>query len=202
MPDPRTVIEDAADLEKDEKKKLVQARKEAEAEKNRQLQKAQRDAETEKKKMQLMEAKADATPSESEDAPEEDRRGGSDLESSEGDDGEEEEFSDGSEGASSGDLHDLPSQNEMKRDLIQAINEEMRERDMLRRENDDLQRNIINMPSEQQFDGGDRHSDLQMNEHKYLNTLANVHQVRINLKETQDRYNKMASELQAKLNEK
>ena len=41
-----------------------------------------------------------------------------------------------------------------------------------------------------------------MNEHKYLNTLANVHQVRINLKETQDRYNKMASELQAKLNEK
>ena len=41
-----------------------------------------------------------------------------------------------------------------------------------------------------------------MNEHKYLNTLANVHQVRFNLKETEDRYNKMASELQAKLNEK
>ena len=41
-----------------------------------------------------------------------------------------------------------------------------------------------------------------MNEHKYLNTLANVHQVRFNLKETQDRYNKMATELQAKLNEK
>lgn len=41
-----------------------------------------------------------------------------------------------------------------------------------------------------------------LNEHKYLNTLANVHQVRFNLKETQDRYNRMASELQAKLNEK
>ena len=41
-----------------------------------------------------------------------------------------------------------------------------------------------------------------MNEHKYLNTLANVHQVRINLKETTDRYNKMAAELQGKLNEK
>lgn len=27
-------------------------------------------------------------------------------------------------------------------------------------------------------------TDVQMNEHKYLNTLANVHQVRINLKET------------------
>lgn len=55
---------------------------------------------------------------------------------------------------------------------------------------------------DQSFDTQDRQSDLQMNEHKYLNTLANVHQVRINLKETQDRYNKMASELQAKLNEK
>ena len=52
---------------------------------------------------------------------------------------------------------------------------------------------------------GDAHSKAdaqQMNEHKYLNTLANVHQVRFNLKETQDRYNKMATELQAKLNEK
>lgn len=41
-----------------------------------------------------------------------------------------------------------------------------------------------------------------MSDHKYLNTLANVHQVRFNLKDTQDRYNRMASELQAKLNEK
>jgi hypothetical protein len=52
------------------------------------------------------------------------------------------------------------------------------------------------------FSEQDKQPDVQMNEHKYLNTLANVHQVRINLKETQDRYNKMASELQAKLNEK
>lgn len=41
-----------------------------------------------------------------------------------------------------------------------------------------------------------------MQDHKYLNTLSNVHQVRFNLKDTQDRYNRMASELQAKLNEK
>ncbi len=41
-----------------------------------------------------------------------------------------------------------------------------------------------------------------LHEHKYLNTLANVHQVRYNLKETQERYNRMASELQNKLNEK
>jgi hypothetical protein len=45
-------------------------------------------------------------------------------------------------------------------------------------------------------------SVVQMNENKYLNTLSSVHQVRINLKETQERYNKMAAELQAKLNEK
>ena len=52
------------------------------------------------------------------------------------------------------------------------------------------------------YDHGDKQPDVSMNEHKYLNTLANVHQVRFNLKETQDRYNKMASELQSKLNEK
>ena len=51
-------------------------------------------------------------------------------------------------------------------------------------------------------EGASKADAQQMNEHKYLNTLANVHQVRFNLKETQDRYNKMASELQAKLNEK
>lgn len=52
------------------------------------------------------------------------------------------------------------------------------------------------------YEAHDKQPDVSMNEHKYLNTLANVHQVRFNLKETQDRYNKMASELQAKLNEK
>lgn len=41
-----------------------------------------------------------------------------------------------------------------------------------------------------------------MNEHKYLNTLGNVHIVRLKLKETQEQYNKMASELQEKLFEK
>lgn len=55
---------------------------------------------------------------------------------------------------------------------------------------------------DQNFEQYEKQQDVNMNNHKYLNTLANVHQVRINLKETQDRYNKMASELQAKLNEK
>jgi uncharacterized coiled-coil DUF342 family protein len=88
----------------------------------------------------------------------------------------------------------------MKRDLITAIEEELREQDSLRRENEELQKQIIAIDST--FEQYEKQPDVQMNEHKYLNTLANVHQVRINLKETQDRYNKMASELQAKLNEK
>jgi hypothetical protein len=44
-------------------------------------------------------------------------------------------------------------------------------------------------------DQNEKDAEKMLNEHKYLNTLANVHQVRFNLKETQDRYNKMASEL-------
>jgi len=38
----------------------------------------------------------------------------------------------------SDEIAELPSQNEMKRDLIQAIEEELREQDLLRRENEEL----------------------------------------------------------------
>ena len=38
-----------------------------------------------------------------------------------------------------------------------------------------------------------------MNEHKYLNTLTQVHQTRVDLQTTQDRYNRMSLELQNKL---
>ena len=41
-----------------------------------------------------------------------------------------------------------------------------------------------------------------MNEHRYLNTLANVNQVRMRLKQTQDSYNSMAADLQNKLNDR
>lgn len=44
--------------------------------------------------------------------------------------------------------------------------------------------------------------DSGMNDHKYLNTLAHVHQIRLDLKQTQDKYNKMSHELQVKLEEK
>lgn len=94
----------------------------------------------------------------------------------------------------------MPSQNEMKQELIQAIKDEANEYETLRKQNDQLQRQIIlSDNSNREYE---RATDQLLNEHKYLNTLANVHQVRFNLKETQDRYNRMAGELQAKLNEK
>ena len=46
--------------------------------------------------------------------------------------GEEEESEDSDE------IADIPSQNEMKRDLIQAIEEELREQEQLKKENEDL----------------------------------------------------------------
>ena len=90
------------------------------------------------------------------------------MSGSEGDDYGGDEDSEDSD-----DIAELPSQNEMKKDLIQAIEEELREQETLQRENMDLQKQIITMDSN--FDQYDKAPDVQMNEHKYLNTLANVH---------------------------
>lgn len=97
-------------------------------------------------------------------------------------------------------IGDLPSQPVMKRELIQAIHDEMHEYNELKRQNEEFQKEIILM----EYTGKEpeKQTDQMLHEHKYLNTLANVHQVRYNLKETQERYNRMASELQNKLNEK
>ena len=48
--------------------------------------------------------------------------------------GEEEESEDSDE------IAELPQPNEMKRDLIQAIEEELREQEQLRKENEELQK--------------------------------------------------------------
>lgn len=81
----------------------------------------------------------------------------------------------------------------MQQELIMAINDEREEYETLKRQNDDLQRRIYLMDNKS--NEYEKQSEQMLNEHKYLNTLANVHQVRFNLKETQDRYNRMASEL-------
>ena len=99
-----------------------------------------------------------------------------------------------------GGIGDLPSQPAMKRELITAIEDERREYQELKKLNEECQRKIILMDhNNRDFE---KQTDQMLHEHKYLNTLANVHQVRYNLKETQDRYNRMAGELQNKLNEK
>lgn len=110
---------------------------------------------------------------------------------------------DGDEDDGIDEITNLNQQHELRRELIVTIEEALREQDALKRHNEELQRQIMLMDPglyEQQAHAGpgDGHSKAdaqQMNEHKYLNTLANVHQVRFNLKETQDRYNKMATEL-------
>ena len=63
----------------------------------------------------------------------------------------------------------------MKRELITAIEEAKKERDQLKSKNCDLQKSIITMDTT--FEEYDKQPDVSMNEHKYLNTLANVHQV-------------------------
>ena len=123
---------------------------------------------------------------------------------------DDEDMDEGDDDDGIDEITNLNQQHELRRELIVTIEEALREQDALKRHNEELQRQIMLMDPavyEQQAHhvAGDAHSKAdaqQMNEHKYLNTLANVHQVRFNLKETQDRYNKMATELQAKLNEK
>lgn len=126
------------------------------------------------------------------------------------DDNEDEMDDDDDDGDGMDEITNLNQQAELRRELIATIEEAIREQEALKKHNMDLQHQIMLMDpasfdagsSSGNADGANKADAQQMNEHKYLNTLANVHQVRFNLKETQDRYNKMASELQAKLNEK
>ena len=77
---------------------------------------------------------------------------------------------------------DVLNQGEMKKELIQAIHDERQEYETLKRQNEELQKKIIlsDTNTREQYP----QTDQLLNEHKYLNTLANVHQVRFNLKET------------------
>ena len=59
----------------------------------------------------------------------------------------DEEDEDEPDSEDSDEIAELPSQDEMKRDLIQAIEEELREQDQLKRENEELQKQIIMMDS-------------------------------------------------------
>ena len=87
---------------------------------------------------------------------------------------ESESEQDGDEEEGQDDLHDLPEEGEVKEELVRAITDEFREYETLQRSNQDLQQRII-----KNGDGGSRDGDVKeqqvLSEHKYLNTLANVH---------------------------
>lgn len=70
----------------------------------------------------------------------------------------------------------------MKKELINAIQQAMKEKEERLQQNRTLHVEI--MLRDRAFEKYDRTPDMSNNEHKYLNTLANVHQVRFNLKET------------------
>lgn len=107
---------------------------------------------------------------------------------------DDDELEDEDDGDGMDEITNINQQQELRRELIATIEEALREQDALKRHNEELQRQIMLMEpgtfdQQLQGHGADGHGKggadaQQMNEHKYLNTLANVHQVRFNLKET------------------
>lgn len=67
----------------------------------------------------------------------------------------------------------------------------------LKKENLDLQHQVATFLQKNQINP--QAGDASMNELKYINALVNVTQVRMQMKQTQESYNKMAQELQEKL---
>lgn len=70
-------------------------------------------------------------------------------------------------------MSEIPTHNEMKKDLIDAIYQELKDQEEHKRINEERQREIIML--EPSFEQAERQGEQSMNEHKYLNTLANVH---------------------------
>ena len=211
LPDPRVIREDAADQEKFERELKERAERAAEEKKIREAQEAAKKEEKEKKRQARIEAMEAEKQGKGDDGSDDLDEDGSDVDSDSqgnrtsqkkgksgsvgrttskagksmlGSDEDMEDFEDegiDDEGYDNN-IGDLPSQPVMKRELIQAIHDEMHEYQELKRQNEEFQKEIILM----EYTGKDpeKQTDQMLHEHKYLNTLANVHQVRYNLKET------------------
>lgn len=93
-------------------------------------------------------------------------------------------------------LRDMQEKQEREK-LIRSIAVAKEEHARLKKENGDLQHDVASflMKKEIQPAAG----DASMNTLKYINALVNVTQVRVEMKKTQESYNKMAQELQEKL---
>jgi len=89
--------------------------------------------------------------------------------------------------------------NEIREQLNILLDEAILQHDELSKQNEILQKRVISIKNTELTATENKQSDISMNEHKYLNTLGNVHIVRLKLKDTQEQYNKMAAELQEKL---
>ena len=202
IPDPRVVKEDEQDQEKLERDMKERAERAAEEKKIREAQEAAKKEEKERKRQARLEAKEaekkggdedgsdfeDGESGEGESDSQEGRassnrkgksgsvgRTASKGKSLIGSDEDAEDFDeDGSdeEGYDNA-IGDLPSQPVMKRELIQAIHDEMHEYNELKRQNEEFQKEIILM----EYTGKEpeKQTDQMLHEHKYLNTLANVH---------------------------
>ena len=90
---------------------------------------------------------------------------------------------------------------QIRQELDKAIDEANKECDKLKKENLMLQAEIIELREGKNLIG-DKASEFNMSDVKYANTLARVHQIRLELKQTQERYSKMTNDLKIKLNEK
>jgi len=93
----------------------------------------------------------------------------------------------------------LEEMKKMKNELEQGISISNSELEKLDMENRSLQKKI-NMIHEKKGIVTTTSSDVNMNNYKYLNALSNVFHVRQRMRQTQDSYNKMAENLQNKLN--
>lgn len=83
------------------------------------------------------------------------------------------------------------SQREVREDLITAIIDAMEQQEQIKKENTSLERKVILIRQKNEITH-ERSSDASINMHKYLNTLANVHQVQFKMHEVHEQYNNWA----------
>jgi len=89
----------------------------------------------------------------------------------------------------------------IRNELDLALGEASNQLDNLQERNIHLQK-LINDLKEKKDLQLDRQQETTMTEGKYFNMLSHVHQIRLELQQTQDRYNGIARELQGRLEEK
>ena len=89
-----------------------------------------------------------------------------------------------------------------REELIERIKLIKEEKEELMKKNAEFQKEIVTLFEKKGTARQSNQTDTTMNEQKYINTLANVNQVRLKLKQMQDTYNMMTAELQDKHKER